>query len=422
MLLDALRLCIGLVDLVDRDNDRHLGRLGVIDGFERLRHYAVIGRHHQHHDVGNLRAAGAHAGKRLMARSVDKDNLLAFQIHLVCADMLRNSAGFAPRHVGFANGVQQRGLAVIHMSHDRDHGRALHHVFGIFGLIDYSHGFHFVADGGGGCAELAGHFGGQLGIEGLVDGGEDAAVEQLLDHQVGFDVELLGQLFDRDALRNCDLAIDRRRPRFHLPPLRPQDFLFLDAFAWPTGPGGSFIAWTPARWGSPLGPRRRRHTRFHAAPRCGMLRTRATRTRRHGRARTRGCPCHHGLPRTNGPAVNRLARHRRAGSFRNSGPGLRGRLRHHGPRGAQFRHQIGARWNYRAGRGLACQRTALRRHRHGWRGGRIRARRCGPRRIGLRAWNQDRALLRRSVKRRALLLRSFLGRTGARCTRMGGGF
>jgi hypothetical protein len=61
LLLDALGLGVGLVDLVDGDDDRHLGRLGVVDGFERLRHDAVVGRHHQHDDVGDLGAAGAHA-------------------------------------------------------------------------------------------------------------------------------------------------------------------------------------------------------------------------------------------------------------------------------------------------------------------------------------------------------------------------
>ena len=44
LLLDPLRLRVRLVDLVDRDDDRHLGRPGVIDRFERLRHDAVIRR------------------------------------------------------------------------------------------------------------------------------------------------------------------------------------------------------------------------------------------------------------------------------------------------------------------------------------------------------------------------------------------
>jgi hypothetical protein len=53
------------------------GRLGVIDGFDRLRHDAVIGRHHQHDDVGDLGAAGTHRGERGVARRIDEGDLAA---------------------------------------------------------------------------------------------------------------------------------------------------------------------------------------------------------------------------------------------------------------------------------------------------------------------------------------------------------
>ena len=49
----ALRVGVRLVDLVDGNDDRNLGRLGVIDGLDGLRHDAVIGGHHQHHDIGD---------------------------------------------------------------------------------------------------------------------------------------------------------------------------------------------------------------------------------------------------------------------------------------------------------------------------------------------------------------------------------
>ena len=125
LLLDALGLGVGLVDLVDGHDDRHVGGAGVVDGFEGLRHDAVVGRHHQHHDVGDLGAAGAHAGERFVAGRVDEDDLAAVQLHVVRADVLGDAAGLARRHVGFADGVEQRGLAVIHVAHDGDHGRAL---------------------------------------------------------------------------------------------------------------------------------------------------------------------------------------------------------------------------------------------------------------------------------------------------------
>ena len=68
----ALRLGVGLVDLVDRDDHRHLRRLGVVDRLDRLRHDAVIGRDHQHDDVGHLGAAGAHRGEGGVAGRVDE--------------------------------------------------------------------------------------------------------------------------------------------------------------------------------------------------------------------------------------------------------------------------------------------------------------------------------------------------------------
>ncbi len=60
LLLDALGLGVGLVDLVDGHDDRHLRGAGVVDGFERLGHHAVVGGNHQDDDVGD-------AGRRARA-------------------------------------------------------------------------------------------------------------------------------------------------------------------------------------------------------------------------------------------------------------------------------------------------------------------------------------------------------------------
>src|SRR3546814_2547936 len=58
--LDVVRIRIRLVDLVYRDHDRYAGSLGVLDGFLRLRHHAVIRRDHQDHDVGGLGRSEEH--------------------------------------------------------------------------------------------------------------------------------------------------------------------------------------------------------------------------------------------------------------------------------------------------------------------------------------------------------------------------
>lgn len=57
--LHALRIGVGLVDLVDGDDERNVRRLRVIDRLDRLGHHAVIRRDDEHDNVGHFRAARA---------------------------------------------------------------------------------------------------------------------------------------------------------------------------------------------------------------------------------------------------------------------------------------------------------------------------------------------------------------------------
>ena len=115
------------VDLVDRHHDRHIRRQGVVERLDRLRHHAVVGRHHQDGDVGRLGAAGTHGGERLVTRGVDEGDLALVTVdlgrHLVGADGLGDAAGLAGHHVGLADRVQQLRLAVVDVTHDGDDRR-----------------------------------------------------------------------------------------------------------------------------------------------------------------------------------------------------------------------------------------------------------------------------------------------------------
>ena len=73
----TLRVGFRFVDLVDRDDDWGSGRLGVADRFNRLRHDAVVGRHHQNHDVGHFCAARAHGSEGGVARRINEGDRLA---------------------------------------------------------------------------------------------------------------------------------------------------------------------------------------------------------------------------------------------------------------------------------------------------------------------------------------------------------
>ncbi len=86
----------------------------MIDRFERLRHHAVIRRHHDDDDVGDFGAARTHTGKGFVTRRIEEHDLaperrriLLRNLHLVGADVLRDSARFAGRNFGFANRIQQ---------------------------------------------------------------------------------------------------------------------------------------------------------------------------------------------------------------------------------------------------------------------------------------------------------------------------
>ncbi len=94
------------------------------DRFDRLRHDAVVGRDHQHHEISDFGAARAHRGERGVARRIEESDLRARrQLHLIGADMLGDAAGFARDHIGLAQRIEQRGLAVIDVAHDGDDGR-----------------------------------------------------------------------------------------------------------------------------------------------------------------------------------------------------------------------------------------------------------------------------------------------------------
>ncbi len=64
----------------------------MVNGFDRLRHDAVVGGHDEHDDVGRLRAAGAHQGERFVARGVQEDDAAPLDVDLVGADVLRDAA------------------------------------------------------------------------------------------------------------------------------------------------------------------------------------------------------------------------------------------------------------------------------------------------------------------------------------------
>ena len=206
---------LGLVDLVDGDDDRHVGGAGVVDGFEGLGHDAVVGCDDDDDDVGDLGSAGTHAGEGLVTGGVEEDDLATEgggvglgDFDLVGADVLGDAAGFAGGDVGGADGVEQRGFAVVDVAHDGDDRRTddLDHAGGVFeeAFDGFVLELLFDGDDGGVGAELAGDVFDELAFEGLVDGDEDALHEEGGDEVFAADVELFGEVLDADAFGDRD--------------------------------------------------------------------------------------------------------------------------------------------------------------------------------------------------------------------------
>ena len=203
----------GKVDLVHRDDDRHLGRARVRDRLERLRHHAVVGGDDEHGDVGDLRAAGAHGGERLVARRVEEGDLPAVDLGLVGADVLGDPAGLGLDDGGLADRVEQRRLAVVDVAHDRDDRRPrLERLLGVVERLRLAVLVARVLD-----RHLAAELGGdQLDLvvgERLGRGLHRPHVHQHLDDLRHRDPERLREVAHRDAGLDGHRARSAARPR-----------------------------------------------------------------------------------------------------------------------------------------------------------------------------------------------------------------
>ena len=204
-LLDPIRVGFGLVDLVHRHDNRHAGRLGVVDGFARLRHHAVVGSNHQNDDVGRLRTSGTHGSKGFVTRCVEEGHHAALGLDVVGTDVLRDATCFANRHTGTTQVVEQRGLAMVDVTHDGHHRgtRQLRRIL-VFDIID--EGIGIVEFGGKGTVP---HFldddHRRFLVEHLVDGHHRAHLHQRLDDFGRLDRHLVRQIGDRNGFRHMHI-------------------------------------------------------------------------------------------------------------------------------------------------------------------------------------------------------------------------
>ena len=280
LLAHPARVRVGLVDLVDGNDDRNLGGLGVVQGLHRLGHDAVVGGDHEDREVGHLRTTGTHGGERLVTRGVDEGDraldLFVLGPHLIGADVLRDAAGLALGDVRLTDRVEKARLTVVDVAHDGHDGRTdLELVVVLFRellleveaealeelLVLVLGRYHLDL-----VAELiAEHLEGGL-VEGLRRGGHLAQVEQdghqgrRLHRVAGELLDLVREVGDRCAaahaddlavaLANVDAADLRRIPHLEFLTLRPTRLALLRlAAALAEGTGCAAAAATAATAG-----------------------------------------------------------------------------------------------------------------------------------------------------------------------------
>ena len=96
-----------------------------------LRHESVVRRDHEDRHIRRTGAARTHLSKRRVTGGIEKSDLPIVEIDLVGPDVLSDSARFTFRHIGFANGIEQRGLSMVDVTQNANHRRPEHQILGV---------------------------------------------------------------------------------------------------------------------------------------------------------------------------------------------------------------------------------------------------------------------------------------------------
>ena len=214
-LTHLLRICAFLIDLIDSNDHRHIGGLGMLNGFNRLRHQAVIGCHDQNYDIRYRGTALTHLRERFVPWGIEEgDDRAILCLYLIRANMLRDSASFASHNICTAQGVQKRCLTMVDMPHHGHDRRTGLHRFGrvyVFIMSDINVGIRHACDV---VAKLFDEqFCGIL-VDGFVDRDGHAHLEKRLDKIAALFRHTVSKFLHRDGFGHDHIAclLDLRLP------------------------------------------------------------------------------------------------------------------------------------------------------------------------------------------------------------------
>ena len=183
----------------------------MVGGFAGLLLDPVVSGNDKNDDIGRIRPPRAQGGEGGVAGGVDETDVApAAEGDEGGADVLGDPAGLLGRMVALADGVQNRGLAVVDMAHDGDDRRARGEVRFFVGrpaeplfhiaLADPAHAVAVFGD-----KKLGG-----VGINDIIAQHIDPEALEGLDDILGPLGHAQGKLLHRKGLRHHDLAHDPR--------------------------------------------------------------------------------------------------------------------------------------------------------------------------------------------------------------------
>ena len=91
----------------------------MIDCLNSLGHNTIISRHNKNNNICHLCTPCPHSSKCFMARCIKKSDFsVTIHSNLVSSNMLSNTTRLTSNNFAVSNMIEQRGLAMINMSHD----------------------------------------------------------------------------------------------------------------------------------------------------------------------------------------------------------------------------------------------------------------------------------------------------------------
>ena len=205
------------ITLVDSNHELDTRSFGMTERFFRLRHDAVVCSDDENDDVGDIGTTGTHGRESGVTGGVDESDRLAVVEDAVGTDVLRDTASFTSGHRGLTQGVKQRGLTVIDVTHEGDDrsaqlagilfirrrfGEPIRHVDDFIRLVDATAFLTLVA------LELEAvlltDFLGDFDIDCLVRAGKDFEGNEFGNDLEGLEAHLVRQILDHDGWLQMD--------------------------------------------------------------------------------------------------------------------------------------------------------------------------------------------------------------------------